>query len=301
MLDTGNTVVWIKKRGLNAAWSIFRAALLIGLGFVILYPLLYMLSMSFRPTVDLYDPNVVWLPNSLTMVNITHVFEVMEYPKTIGLTIAFNLGSSLLSVAVCMITGYGFARFKFRGASLLFAFLLMTIIVPIQITGTPLFMQYKALGILDNPLVLYLPALFGQGISSGLFVLIFRQFFKGMPRELEDAAAIDGCSAPGIFLRIFVPNAGSAMLTVFLFSLVFYWNDYFTTGMFFSNLKTISIALGSLSQELTYLAGVSSFDPYAQLTRMQAGCLLTISPMLVLYIILQRNFTESIERVGLVG
>ena len=147
---------------------------------------------------------------------------------------------------------------------------------------------------------MYLPAVFASGIRSGLFIYIFRQFYRGLPRELEDAAAVDGCGPIKTFLRVMVPLSSAAFITVFLFSFVWYWNDYYYSGMFFTNGNTVTLALSSLQDKLRTLNN-GAYDPYLYVVSMQAGCLLVVLPPLLIYIIFQRYFTESIEKTGIVG
>ena len=151
---------------------------------------------------------------------------------------------------------------------------------------------------------MYLPAATGNGIRSGLMILIFRQFFRGMPKELEDAAYLDGCSPFGTFLRVMMPNALSSLLTVFLFSVVFYWNDYYVSSTFFTNNKTVSLMLKNLSSQLSLMLfndATVQISAREQIVWMEAGCLISIMPILIMYIFLQKYFTEGIERSGIVG
>ena len=143
---------------------------------------------------------------------------------------------------------------------------------------------------------MYLPALFANGLRAGLFIFIFRQFFRGLPKELEDAAYLDGCSPLKTFLVIMCPNAKSSFLTVFLFSIVWYWNDYYVSSSFFTQNDTVALMLKNLTQQL--------FDGQAVSVRqiivwLEAGCLLSITPILVMYVFLQRYFIEGVERSGL--
>ncbi len=123
-----------RKRIIEKVWPIFRFLILFGLCFVILYPLIYMISTAFRPSVQMTDPSVIWLPKSLTLNNIIEVWETMEFGSTLLNTVVLNLVCSLLSVVVCAVTGYGFARFNFKGKGILFAIVIMQSIVPPQIT-----------------------------------------------------------------------------------------------------------------------------------------------------------------------
>jgi multiple sugar transport system permease protein len=296
----------------NRIWKVFRFVILFGLGFVIMYPLLYMISCAFRERADMSDPTVMWIPRHYTFDVITETLDAMDYWKTLGTTLLLNIGCSLFQVVSCAVTGYGFARFRFRGKRLLFGVVIMMILVPPQVISLPLYTQFRYFGIkglfslnlIDTKLTMYLPAMTANGIRAGLMILIFRQFFKGMPRELEDAAYIDGCGPFMTFVRVMVPNAASAFLTVFLFSVVWYWNDYYVSSTFFTNTKTIAIMLSNLDNELRarlFDDPTVQISPREQIVWKEAGCLLSIAPVLLMYVFLQKHFTEGIERSGLVG
>ena len=305
-------------------WAAARFVILFGLAFILLYPLLYMISLAFRPSSEVLDPMVIWVPRTLTMENFVKVLDAMDYVQAVRNTLLICMGSSLILIVSCALTGYGFARFQFRGQKVMMAVLLFSIIVPPQTLILPQYLEnakfdfffalpvinavsglfgaapVEPVNLLDTPWTFYLPALFASGIRSGLLIYVFRQFFKGMPNELEDAAHIDGAGPVRTFLRVMAPNALPAFVTVFLFSTVWYWNDYFYSSTFLTGTSTVSVKLSFLQ---SYLSTTNNFnqDPYQYITQMQAGCLLTIAPPLVIYIIFQRYFTESIERTGIVG
>ena len=135
-------------------------------------------------------------------------------------------------------------------------------------------------------------------------ILIFRQFFRGMPKELEDAACIDGCGPFMTFVRVMLPNAMMSVLTVFLFTIVWYWNDYYISTMFFHNTRTVATMLHNLDNELKIRLFGSATVQISERERIvwnQAGCLISIAPILIMYLCLQKRFTESIERSGIVG
>lgn len=290
----------------KTVWSIVRAVLLIGLSFIILYPLIYMVSIAFRPLDELFDPSVVWIPKHLTLKNIKFAMEKMNMLKPAGTenslfnSVVVNLLSALLQVASTAFVGYGFARFEFKLRGFLFGVVIFTMVVPVNSIIIPLFLNYRNLHLLDSYFAFYIPAILGQGIRSGLFIFIFRQFFKGMPKEFEDAASVDGCGGLRTFLQIFVPNAGPAFLTSFLFSIVWYWNDYYYSSMFFPTKQTVSLALAGLRNLLSTDATVGH-DPYQLLISLQAGSFLVCIPLLLMYMFLQRYFVQSIERTGIVG
>lgn len=298
------------------AWKLFRFSILFGLSFVLIYPLLYSISVAFRPLEDLFDPSVVWIPKHFTLNNIKDAFQAMDYPRSFLRTIQLNIVSSFMEVVSCALAGYGFARFKFKFKEILFAMVLFTIIVPSQTTIIPMYISYRyfdffgigklislftganmSINLLDTNWTFYIPSMLGVGLRAGLFIYIFRQFFRGLPKELEDAAYIDGCGPFSTFIRVMVPNSFQAILTVLILSVVWHWNEYYLTSMFFLNKWTIATSLTGMTNHLND----TNLNPYAFVTKMQAGSLLSILPILIMYLVLQKYFTESIERTGIVG
>ncbi len=305
-----------QKAIVGAVWPIFRFFILFGLCFIILYPLIFMISTAFRPDAEMNDPSIVWIPKTLTLENVKQTWEVMKYGSTVLNTIKLNLVASVLQVITCAITGYGFARFNFKGKGLMFGLVVLMIIVPPQITTIPLYLQYSyfnplglvklftgdTVSLINSGLTMYLPALFANGLRAGLFILIFRQFFRGLPKELEDAAYLDGCGPLKTFIVVMVPNAASSFLTVFLFSVVWYWNDYYVSSSFFNQNDTVALMLKNLTTTLQVeLFNNQTVGPRQMIVWLESGCILAITPILVMYVFLQKYFTEGIERSGLVG
>lgn len=289
----------------SAIWRIVRFLILLGLGFIIIYPLIYMISCAFRMPEDMSDPTIIWIPKHLTLSVIRETMEIMDYWKTLCKTFFLNIGCCLLQVISCAVTGYGFARFRFKGRGLLFGIVIMMILVPVQVTAIPQYMIFRYFGpfnLINNPLCMYIPAAMGCGIKSGLMIFIFRQFFRGIPAELEDAAYLDGCGAVRTFFTVMLPNAWPPLLTVFLFSIVWYWNDFYVSSVFFDKNQTIALSLKNLSSLLsqTIFEG-SDVSVREQVVWLEAGCLLAVMPILIMYIFLQKYFTEGIERSGLAG
>ena len=302
-----------RKRIFEKTWPVFRFLILFGLAFVILTPLLFMLSYGFRERQDMNDPTVIWIPRHLTLKIMKQTINAMSLNATennpLINTLVLNIGCSICQVITCAITGYGFARFKFKGRNLLFGIVILMILVPTQIISIPLYMTFRfflfgQVNLIDNMLVMYLPALMANGIRAGLMIFIFRQFFRGLPKELEDAAYLDGCGPFKTFIKVMVPNAGSSFLTVFLFSIVWYWNDFYVTSSFFTNKKTISLQLKNLDGLLNiaiFNNANANISAREKIVWFEAACLISITPMLILYACLQKHFTEGIERSGLVG
>lgn len=301
-----------RKSAVEKVWPFFRFIIIFGLSFVILYPLIYMISCTFRERSDMSDPTVMWVPRNYTLQVLKETIKAMDFWNTLKNTLILNIGCSFVQVLSCAVTGYGFARFKFKGKGLLFGVVIMMILVPPQVISLPLYTQFRYFGIkglfslnlIDTMWTMYLPAITANGIRSGLMILIFRQFFKGLPRELEDAAYIDGCGPFKTFVRVMVPNAASAFLTVFLFSVVWYWNDYYVSSTFFTQNNTVALMLQNLDSQLKialFNDATVEISPREQIVWKEAGCLISIMPILLLYTFLQKHFTEGIERSGLVG
>ena len=307
-----------RKQFIDNVWPVCRGLLVFGLCFVIIYPLLFMITAAFRERQDMNDPTVIWLTKHFTKNNIKDVIALTDFWKTLGNTLFINIGCSVVQVLTCALTGYGFGRFEFKGKKLLFGVVILMILMPAQIILIPQYMFFRyfnPLGIyhmikgeyinlIDNALVMYMPAITANGIRAGLFIFLFRQAFRGLPKELEDAAYLDGCSPLKTFVSVMVPNASSTFLTVFLLSVVWYWNDYYVSTSFFTENSTIALQLKNLRTTLQMkLFGNTTQQVNARevIVWLEAGCLISVTPILVMYVFLQRYYTEGIARAGLTG
>ncbi len=167
----------------------------------------------------------------------------------------------------------------------------------------------KLTGVINTPnligtaWVTILPSLLGVGLKSGFFIFIYRQFFTGLPKELQEAAAIDGCGAFGTFFRIIVPTAKNIVISVLLLSVVWNWNDYYTPAMFIRVKDTIATAMAGFKDKMNNLHTMGFGMDVAETisTQMQAACLVAIIPLVILYLFLQKRFSEGIENSGLTG
>ncbi|MBP0962058.1 MAG: carbohydrate ABC transporter permease [Oscillospiraceae bacterium] len=293
-----------RKKLTDAVWPVFRTLILAGLCFVILYPLIFMISCAFRERNDMNDPTVMWIPRHFTLDAIKETARAMDLGNTLVNTLFINIGCSFCQIISTAVTGYGFARFQFKGKKILFAVVILMILVPPQVILLPQYDLFKALGVINTAWTMYLPAMTANGIRAGIMIFIFRQFFRGLPKELEDAACLDGCGPFRTFLVIMMPNALSSFLTVFLFAVVWYWNDYYVCNAFFSSNRTLALTIKNIQPVLNAaLFNDASLRVSAReyVVWTQAACLMSISPMLLMYVFLQKHFTEGIERSGLVG
>jgi multiple sugar transport system permease protein len=313
----------IANRGLSLVAKTFRFLFLLGMSFVLLYPVLFLLSNAFRDMQDIVDPTVIWIPKHFTLRNFQLAISTLDFFAALKRTLVILIPSVGIQVFICMMVGYGFARFKFREREPLFYLLLFTIIVPIQTIIIPVYVNFRffdffgigsliglitgtrvTVNLLNTPWTFYVLSLFGMGIRSGLYIFIFRQFFRNVPMELEEAARIDGCGAFATFFRIMIPNVTSVVLTVVLFSIVWHWNDYYESVMFFQSEFPLSVSLTLLQDQLSVLSSNVVRQQDLALIRssvLEAASLLVTAPVLILYLITQRFFTESIQRTGIVG
>ena len=312
------------RRTVGRLFRLGRFLLLAALSFVLVYPLLYMLSNAFKPFLQTYDPAVIWLPKSLTLENVRDALAILDFGTAAQNTLLTAVVTSFIQVMACMLVGYGFARFDFRFKKAAFMLVVLTMIVPQQTVSTSLYTTYRYfdpfglmglasaltggavpdhLNLIDRPWLFWLPAMLGMGLRSGIYIFVYRQFFHSMPSELEEAAEIDGASPLGTFFHVMLPNAGTVILTVLLFALVWNWNDYYTPAMFMKNHLTLATALSSFQSNLQNLSviGGNYTDAALVATRMQAAGLLVIAPLLILYAFTQRFFIQSVERTGLTG
>ncbi|PYI57490.1 carbohydrate ABC transporter permease [Paenibacillus flagellatus] len=274
---------------------------LIGLSFVFLYPFLYMLSTSFKSVTDLVDPTVFWIPKSINLDSYFNAYAALHYLPYLKNTAVLSLLGVAGQLISCSIVGYGFARFQFPGREMLFGLAMFTMIVPPQTIIIPLFIQFKQLDWINTYLPMVVPSFFAHGLRGALFIFIFRQFFRNLPHELEDAARVDGCGSVGIFVRIVLPIVVPALLVSGILSLVWHWNDFFEPSIYLvDNAKfTLPMMLPLLGQSINTMSGGATAIP-DQATVM-AACVLVLLPVLLLYLELQRYFMKSIERTGIVG
>jgi len=290
--------------------GIFVAVLLVGIVYIILAPIIGIISLSFMSSADMFNPMVFVIPAQPTLYNLFNAFRLMNYINTLGYTLAFSLGMGLLHVLVASFTGYGFARYNFYGKNIIFGMVLLTIIVPTQAYMTPLFMQFRFFGpteinLINNYASMIILTAVGMGLRSGLFIYIFRQFFKGIPTELSEAAYIDGSGALRTYATVIMPNAKPAIVTTLLLSLVWHYGDTFYTGMLLPQARFIHTAAGQTFFRYVEEQGLPIHASDTTLLTAQmityAGILLIIAPMLIIYAFLQRQFIEGIERSGITG
>ncbi|WP_199738079.1 carbohydrate ABC transporter permease [Falsibacillus albus] len=278
--------------------------LLIGIGFVYLFPMIYMGVYSLKTLDDLLNPLVNWIPTKLYWGNYSKADQVLSFFPTLFETLYVTVLPSVVQTAVAAVVGYGFARFEFKGKKILFALVLATFVIPPQVTLIPRYIFFNELHILGSLKAFLLPAAFGQGINSAIFILIFFQFFRQVPKALEEAAQIDGAGHFRIFFTIALPMAVPAFIISFLFSFVWYWNETYLAAIYFGDaLTTLPLQLQKFvaTYQKMFPAGMGLGENQLNEGIKMAGTLLSILPLLIVYFITQRWFVEGVDRSGITG
>lgn len=290
-----------EKRGFLQ--NFFSYALLILFGFVYVYPMLYMLGYSLMSPSDVSNPTVNYLPTSFYWQNYKEAAQVLNFGKTLWQTTYVAVLPALAQTVSCCLVAYGLARFKFPGKKVIFGLILLTFIVPTQLTMLPQIVVYSNLKLIDTVFSFIIPAVLGQGIKSAVFILIFYQFFRGIPDSVVEAAKIDGANSFQVFLRIGIPACVPAILLSFLLSVVWYYNETVLSAIYFGGkVTTLPLELGKFKDTYEQLFGqVSSTGKSANEAIYMAGTLLSIIPLLVLYAFTQKRFTDGIDKAGITG
>ena len=282
---------------------------LFGISFIFLFPFLFMAVTSLKTNADLLDATVGWIPRSIKLKNYIMAMDAMQYPKYFLNSLILTVSATVGHVVSCSFIGYGLARYQFAGKRLLMFFVILSIIIPIQTIIIPLYVVYSNLNWLDSYLPIIIPSFFGFGLKGGLFIFIARQFLLSIPKEMEEAARIDGCGFLKIFFRIVMPIVKPMFLVMIVLSFVWHWNDFYEPSIYFgkpeilplpSMLKNlISFANRPIEEILKTGSYMESEELYNSATIM-AGCAITIAPLLVMFAFVQKKFVQSVERTGLV-
>jgi len=309
-----------KTRARKMVVSVIRGLLMFGLCFMIIQPLLTRLSTSIMEQRDLYDSTIVLLPRHVTLENFRHVFNLTDFPVSMLNTLWVSLLVSVLQVIACTLVAYGFARYDFPLKKLWFGCVLALIIIPPQTISVSLysfFANFDLFGIIRlfnggkpinvrgtlTPYVLM--SLTCMGLKNGLYIFMLRQYFKGVPKSLEEAAYIDGCNTMHTFVRIMLPDAVPIIMSCFLFGFVWQWTDLFYTRNFIpATMPMFSTQLSTMVSEMAYYfsqeaGGKPIVVPSALSQQMiSIGVLVCSMPLVILYCFTQKTFVKSLAMTG---
>jgi len=311
--ETRTKMVW-KKNLSEFFGKFFRIIILFGLCFVILFPIIQQISMALRAPEDVNNPAVVWIPENWSLMNLKISIVVLDYWDALLNTFQLSFISMILQLFSTALAGYAFSRLRFRGSNILFIFVIITIVTPPQALSLAQFLYFRSTGLIGKQVSIYIMSGLGMGIRSGIFIYIFRQFFRGLPSELSESAQLDGASVFRTFWNIMLPNARGALVTVGLFAFVWQWNDAYYVAIFDVSTESFPLltmqlinAAEGMYQALFYTGGLDLIgqnvweNPLFLALISNVSALLMMLPLLLLYMIVQKQFVESIERTGIVG
>lgn len=335
-VHNSSDVSWLKRLYLRVfsfyflqkvVWVIFRTVLLVGISYIILFPFFSKISASFMSQADFTDVTVKLIPKHFTIDTYKYILIENQYFKALWNTASLSLTVALLQTLVTAFIGYGFAKFRFKGRGILFVAVILTMVVPHQTIMLSMFMKFRYFdlyGILhlikwifkyklvnnvinvDGTIKLmntYWPMILlsitGLAFKNGLYIFIFRQFYKGVPDELEEAAYVDGSGIFHTYFRIIFPLTIPMMVTIFMFAFSWQWTDNYYTSLFFTtsgphmlpNIVTVPTSLQ---------ASFAASDLYNSAITNTAG-LLIIVPLFIIFLFAQNALVEGVERSGIVG
>lgn len=290
-------------------------ALLVTVSYVFLFPLISMVSLSMMSPSDIINPEIDFIPSSLYLGSFVASFQVLQGATSLFNSIWFSTTLAIAQTIVSAMTGYAFARYKFRFKRMLFVLILISFIVPVPIILIPRIMMivtaqgftqdWFGLTLMGTPIPQLVFAIFGQGVNSAILILIFYNFFRMIPNQLYEAAKIDGANARQQFYHITIRMSLSTIVVVFLFSFVWNWNETYVTGLLVGDgIELLPMQLGifdSLFQ--TRPPDVPGQGGSARISEAykSAATLITMIPLFIIYAFAQRQFIEGIENTGITG
>ena len=301
------------KYGAGIAVNAARWACFLLIAFVVLYPLFTQIVSVFMSADDIYNMSVRYIPRNFTFKNLINAWDRIGLEKVYPTTIQYTVTVVLLEVASCTMVGYSLARFKFALNKPLTVLCIIGLALPPDLLQIPLYNLFRnfnlfgliplinngePLNFIDTQIPGIVLGALAVGLRCGLYILIMRQFFGGMPKEMEEAASIDGCGPIGVFLKIMLPGARTMMITIGLFAFVWTWTDC----NFNYNFMRLSDILAVVLRDFNGNAADSMIaDQVTMNLQSYAAILYLVIPLIILYMFTQRFFVESVERSGLVA
>lgn len=270
------------KRIQNACAHTFL--ILVGLFFLL--PFIWMVSTSLKPDNELFLWPPKWIPSTLVWSNYPDSVNYVPFFTYLGNTLTISVLATLGVLFACPLAAYGIARIPWKGAKPLFAITLVVMMVPYQVTMIPIFILFKNFGWVGTNIPLWLPAFFG----APFYIFLLRQFFMGLPKELEDAARIDGAPELLIYWKIMLPLCKPALLTIALFQFMGSWTDYQGPLIYLSD-----------ESQYTIMLGLQAFKTQhgAEWQMLMAASVIVILPIIILYFLVQKSFIQGITFSGI--
>ncbi|WP_248930943.1 carbohydrate ABC transporter permease [Paenibacillus hamazuiensis] len=267
-----------------------KHVLIIAFGLLMMYPVLWLLSSSFKPNDLIFTDTSLW-PKTFTLSNYANGWKGLQ-GVSFGRFFANSLQISVLSVLgnviTCSLAAFAFARLEFRLKRLWFSMMLVTIMLPYHVTLVPQYVLYNKFEWINT----YLPLIVPKWLAhDSFFILLMVQFIRGLPKELDESATIDGCGHGQIYLRIVLPMLVPALITTSIFTFIWTWDDFFSQMIYLNNIKLFTVQLGIRSL----------FDPSGQSDwgALLAMSVLSLAPIMVIFLSFQKYFVDGIATTGL--
>ncbi len=277
-----------RRRGRAAmARQVLAYVVLVLLAVVAVGPLLWMLSTSLKTNASAIEYPPKWIPQEWKWSNYTSIFHDLPMGRWIFNSIFVSTTVVVLQLIICSMAAFAFSRLEFRGRDAIFYLFLGSMMIPYQVTLVPQYVLFSKLGWLNTYQGLILP-----NVSAPLGVFLMRQFFLTVPRELEDAARIDGAGWWRVYWQIILPLSRASLITFGVFSFIGMWGDFLWPLVAINSSSLFPVTLG-----LNFLNGAYTTD----WPRLMAGDVITLVPLLVLYGCVQRYFVQGIAMTGLKG
>lgn len=281
---------------------------LICVGFVYLEPIFEIIAKTFMSAADIIDPSVNWLPRSLSLNNLKIASNVLKVGPTLRNTILWSGGMAVAQTLVSALTGFALSRYDFKFKKFWFVMIVLAFIIPTPVTMVPRLMMFvtvqeaTAIQLIGTALPQAAMALLGQGVYSTVLILVFYTAFNMIPRVLDEAAQIDGASSLKVFWFVVVKMSATTILVVFLFSFVWNWNETYITGTLMRNsIELLPAKLNMFNSEFDSLVSAQGGAFKLNEAYKMAATLISISPLLILYAFVQKQFIQGIENTGITG
>jgi multiple sugar transport system permease protein len=223
--------------------SMFLTYFFLGLwALVILLPFAWLISASLKTIGQYFASPIQWIPNPVMWSNYQEVFTTYNFGTYVGNSLFLAIYATLVNTVISSLVAFGFARFRFPGRTPLFILMLSTLMLPPQVLTIPLYITFRNLGWIDTFLPILVPQLFGSAYS----IFLYRQFFMGLPRELDEASRVDGCGWLGIWWHVILPQSRPVLIVVAIFTFLYSWQDAWNPLIYLNSDQTRTVPLGLL-------------------------------------------------------
>ncbi len=307
----------------NVVWYAFRILLMIGISFVILYPFIAKIAGSFMAPKDFIDAQVNIIPKNFSLLTYIAIFLENNYISAFINTALLSLACALIQTFIACLVGYGLAKFKFKGSAIVLILVILTMIIPHNTLRLSMQLRFayfdiggfgtvpglfamifgETFSLTDTFWPMIILSICGLGFKNGLYIFMMRQFFQGVPDELEESAYVDGSNTFRTFFQIIIPLSIPMMITIFLFAFSWQWTDEFYTNVFFSTESKITLMpdlIEKVPESLLAFESETDMKLFEVAIRNTAG-LMVILPLVILYLFCQKYIVQGIERSGIVG